>query len=154
MSFFRANAQISGGSIEHVSFVSPSFVDMTETRILNTGNPVLDGDAVNKRTLVDYVTQRVTFIETNIQGNEVYVAVDGRLYGAYTVTVMGTTEGKALGIFHVSKTSRTKPAAVQIMTSAPGEGGSRLNVTWPSNSGIHVGKSGLGDDGIYVVKIV
>jgi len=153
MSFFRANAEITGGRITNVAFVAPNLVDMANTPINNTGDPVLDADAVNKRTLVNYVSQRVTCIDTNLQGDGVYVAVDERLYGAFNVKIMGHTEGKPIGVFIVAKSSRTTPAVVQIVTSGPGVEGSRLNVTWPAEAGIHVGKLGVGDNGIYEVKI-
>jgi|SRR5215217_415932 len=154
MAFLRTSAEITGGTIENVSFTSPTLVDMALTCIRNTGDPVRSTDAANKRFVEDYTTQRVRMIETTIQGNTNSIAIDDRLFGAFHVSVTGRVEGNPLGIFLVSKSTRTVPVAVHTITTWRGSQGSEIVVTWPDNLGIHLNKTGTGDDGIYLVKII
>lgn len=153
MSFFRGNTQITGGTIQNVAFSSPSSCDMSNVRITNTGDPIIGTDAVNKRSMVNYVTQGVAVLQTNLQGF-VPVVIDDRVFGSFHITVSGTTEGNPVGAFVALKASRTQSPTIQVLSSLPGSGGSRLGISWPPNTGILLSKTGAGDDGIYVIKII
>ncbi len=153
MSFFRANAQIVGGSVENVTFSNPVSVEMGLKRVQNVADAVDDKDALNKQTLMNTLELRARYLDTTINGDNIAVVVDLRLFGIFHVSVYATDEGKPLSDFIVAKNKSNSEGTIQILIRLQGSNGSYLDARWPMNEGIQVIKRGSGDDGVYKVKI-
>jgi hypothetical protein len=154
MSFFRAAAQIIGGTVENVIFRTPVSVNMNDQRIQSTGDPVDDKDAVNNQSMKKYIRPLIFTLDTYIDDTGLSSIVDTRLFGMVQIIVNGSSEGMPLGIYILSKTAASEVGSVTTVSKRTGRHGTILEFSWPPGSGIMVQKKGQGDTGIYHLKFI
>lgn len=149
-SFFKANAKITGGTIDNV-VITDSNIDMNNNKITTLGDPTLEQDAVNLRFLNTMLKKKVV----TLSGSS-FSTIDTVTRGAYNIAIYpdestGAVNGPA-ATFSVSKSKASKQMGCMRMTSAPADiTKEQLELQWLPNSSLELKKTNTNYDGDYCV---
>jgi len=161
----EGNVFIDGGQIQNIvvtsstignCIISKSSLDMLSStgnlqNITNVANPINSQDAATKKYVdnLGIVISNVNLISTNT------TTISNYNKGSYIITISNVILNGPSGIFHVTKSESSQKAHIVRTVAAPGYTTNVfLNVTWPSNSGILLNKTGNNYDGSYLIKIM
>lgn len=152
MVFIRGNIDVTGGHVANVKFSTPINVDMGGERVKNIGEAEENDDAISKRSMENFVSYRITILDTIIQHDDTWILIDVRLFGSFFVTVFCTEEGRPSMVAHLSKNDRKRNAMIQNISSMKGSRKTYLELKWLPYEGVYVKKNGLYDEGLYQIK--
>jgi hypothetical protein len=149
-SFFKANAKITGGTIDNV-VITDSNIDMNNNKITTLGDPTLEQDAVNLRFLNTVIQKKVVTLS-----GTTFSVIDNVTRGAYNLAIFpdestGALNGPA-ATFSISKSKASKHMGCMRLTSSPGDITSeQLELQWLPNSSLELKKSNTNYDGDYCI---
>jgi hypothetical protein len=161
----EGNVFIDGGQVQNIivtsatvgnCIISKSSLDMLSStgnlqNITNVANPINSQDAATKKYVdnLGIVISNVNLISTNT------TIISNYNKGSYIITISNVILNGPSGVFHVTKSESSQKAHIVRTVAAPGYTSNVfLNVTWPSNSGILLNKTGNNYDGSYLIKIM
>lgn len=158
--FYMASSVLINSSTSNniitTSQITASTIDMLSTtgnfqRITNTATPILPNDVVIK----SYVDTLGISIQNYNLSNTLGTLISSNLSGAFVITVKNLVLNGPAAIFNITKNEQGNCGHVVRPSATPGTGTLiTLNITWPSNTGIILYKTGPQYDGSYQVKIM
>ena len=151
-SFFKANAKITGGTIDNVA-ITDSTIDMNNNQITTLGDPILEQDAVNLRFLNTMIQKKVVSLS-----GTAFSVVETITRGAFNISIFPDETTSAINgpaaTFSVSKSKSSKHMGCMRMTSAPADiTKEQLELQWLPNSSLELKKTNTNSNGDYCVVL-
>ena len=161
----EGNVFIDGGQVQNIvvtsstignCLISKSSLDMLSStgnlqNITNVADPINPQDSATKKYVdnLGIVISNVNLTSTST------TTISNYSKGSYVITISNNVLNGPSGIFHVTKSESSQKAHIVRTVAAPGYTSNVfLNVTWPTNSGILLNKTGNNYDGSYLIKIM
>jgi|694.fasta_scaffold03863_13 hypothetical protein len=161
----EGNVFIDGGQVQNIvvtsstignCIISKSSLDM----LSSTGNLQNITNVANPNNLQDAATKKyvdalgIVISNVNLISNS-NTTISNYNKGSYVITISNLVLNGPSGIFHVTKSESSQKAHIVRTVAAPGYTTNVfLNISWPSNSGILLNKTGNNYDGSYLIKIM
>ena len=140
-----------GGYVKNSSITNSS-IDMNNTRITNVGDPTQPKDAVNKIYLDNIIIAGFQVTNTTLSGTTRSI-ISNSSTGSFVITISATLSGQPSGIFAITKNNSSHNLSENRISCSSSNSSTRLDIIWPSGSGIYLYKNGVDNDGVYNVKI-
>lgn len=135
--------------------ISNSNLDMSGEKITNVGSPTLGTDAVNLDYINSIAAPGGLPITTITLTNTTPTLALGALQGSVMLLVKNIITDGPSATFICSKSEQTREPSIFRMTSCDGfTTAEKLDITWGTNQGIYLFKTGNGYNGQYSVKYI
>ena len=126
-------------------------IDMHNKQIQNVGTPTANGDAVPYGLFAAVTSEFEPF---NLTSTTVVTYANSPSFGTYFVNVRSQDEGGPTACWCLSRANTdTMSYTKNLISSANGDDGTRLEIAWPPNSPLMIWKSSDAFDGLYEIKV-